>query len=184
MCATCGCSGRARLRLVRDGEVAGDLAERHGHDHEFHHEHDYEPVTGAWEGEEEEEEEERPHDHARHRTVLLQQKVLAKNDAIAANNRAWLRDRNILAVNLMSSPGAGKTTLLERTAADLAGQVAISVIEGDQETELDAERMRRAGCQVIQVNTGTGCHLDAAMVSRSLVTLEPPAGSVVVIENV
>jgi len=184
MCATCGCSGRARLRLVRDGEVAGDLAERHGHDHEFHHEHDYEPVTGAWEGEEEEEEEERPHDHARHRTVLLQQKVLAKNDAIAANNRAWLRDRGVLAVNLMSSPGAGKTTLLERTAGDLAGDPRISVIEGDQETALDASRISATGVSVVQINTGVGCHLDAAMVERALYTLDPLPGSVVMIENV
>ena len=117
------------------------------------------------------------------RTVVLQQKVLARNDALAQQNRDWLRARNVLAVNLMSSPGAGKTTLLERTAAGLAG-VAISVIEGDQETALDAGRMRRAGCRVVQINTGTGCHLDAAMVGQALTALDPPGGSVVVIENV
>jgi len=110
--------------------------------------------------------------------------MLARNDALAQQNRDWLQTRGVRAVNLMSSPGAGKTTLLERTATDLAGQLVISVIEGDQETALDAGRMRRAGCRVVQVNTGTGCHLDAAMVGRALDALDPPAGSVVVIENV
>jgi hydrogenase nickel incorporation protein HypB len=153
MCATCGCDGDFRL-LVPDGTLPAP----HHHDHDHSHGDD-----GG-------------------RTVVLQEKILAKNEAIASQNRDWLQARGILAVNLMSSPGAGKTTLLERTAADLAGQV--SVIEGDQETALDADRMRRAGCRVVQINTGTGCHLDAAMVRRALDALDPPAGSLVVIENV
>jgi len=103
---------------------------------------------------------------------------------LARQNRDWLRDRHILALNLMSSPGAGKTTLLERTARDLAAELVIGVIEGDQETALDADRMRAAGCRVVQVNTGTGCHLDAVMVRAALTALDPPDGSVVVIENV
>jgi hydrogenase nickel incorporation protein HypB len=118
------------------------------------------------------------------RTIVLQQKVLAKNDRIAARNRDWLRARGILAINLMSSPGAGKTTLLERTAAELGQRLVISVIEGDQETALDAGRIKAAGCRVVQVNTGAGCHLDAAMVARALPALDPPIGSVVIIENV
>ena len=118
------------------------------------------------------------------RTVELQQKVLAKNDELADSNRRWLRDRGILAVNLMSSPGAGKTTLLERTTKDLGGTVAISVIEGDQETAIDAKRIQAAGSPVVQINTGAGCHLDAAMVAEGLRGLDPPSGSVVVIENV
>ncbi|HEY2508774.1 MAG TPA: hydrogenase nickel incorporation protein HypB [Streptosporangiaceae bacterium] len=118
------------------------------------------------------------------RTIELQQKVLAKNDSIAAANRRWLRAHDVAAVNLMSSPGAGKTTLLERTARDLAGQLAISVIEGDQETTLDADRITSAGSAVIQINTGAGCHLDAGMVARGLDALAPPAGSMVMIENV
>ena len=116
--------------------------------------------------------------------MLLQQKVLAKNDALAQRNREWLRDRGILAINLMSSPGAGKTTLLERTAAELAGRVSISVIEGDQETALDARRISSAGCKVVQINTGVGCHLDAEMLADGLRALEPRTGSIVVIENV
>ncbi len=107
---------------------------------------------------------------------MLQQKVLEKNDRLAERNRQWLRDRGILAVNLMSSPGAGKTTLLERTARDLGGELTISVIEGDQETSLDAGRIEAAGCRVVQINTGTGCHLDAEMMAAGLRVLDPPPG--------
>jgi len=118
------------------------------------------------------------------RTVILQQKVLAKNDELAQRSREWLRSRGVLAVNLMSSPGAGKTTLLERTARELAGKLSLSVIEGDQETELDGRRIQAAGAAVVQINTGAGCHLDAAMVAEGLRALDPPTGSIVVIENV
>jgi hydrogenase nickel incorporation protein HypB len=118
------------------------------------------------------------------RTVELQQKVLAKNDQLADGNRQWLRERGILAVNLMSSPGAGKTTLLERTSKAVAGNMSISVIEGDQESALDANRIQAAGSRVVQINTGVGCHLDASMVARGLRSLDPPGGSIVVIENV
>jgi len=128
---------------------------------------------------------EHDHGHDHGHTVVLQQRVLAKNDRLAKANRDWLAQRGILAVNLMSSPGAGKTTLLERTVRDLAGDVAISVVEGDQAGALDADRIRAAGCHgVVQINTGTGCHLDAAMVADGLRALDPPPGAVVVIENV
>jgi hydrogenase nickel incorporation protein HypB len=155
MCGTCGCSGRPRLRLVTGGHD-------HGPGHEHGHEHGHEA-----------------------RTVTLQQKVLAKNDMIARDVRERLSGLGVLAVNLMSSPGAGKTTLLERTLRDLAGQVVFSVIEGDQATALDSERVSRAaGRMVVQVNTGTGCHLDASVVDQALGSLRPPPGSVLVIENV
>jgi hydrogenase nickel incorporation protein HypB len=124
------------------------------------------------------------HDHDHGHTVTLQQKILAKNDDLAQRNREWLRARGVLAINLMSSPGSGKTTLLERTGRELAGKLALSVVEGDQETALDADRIRTAGCEVVQINTGAGCHLDAAMVAGALRTLDPAPGSVVVIENV
>ena len=127
-----------------------------------------------------------PHEHGHQHgaEITLEQKILAKNDDLAGQNRAWLRERGILAVNLMSSPGSGKTTLLERSGRDLAGRLALAVIEGDQETDLDADRIRAAGSQVVQINTGAGCHLDAAMVGGALRTLDPAPGSVVVIENV
>ena len=95
-----------------------------------------------------------------------------------------LAGREVLALNLVSSPGSGKTTLLERTLLDLQGELAISVIEGDQETLNDAERIRATGCKAVQINTGAGCHLDADMLARGLQQLDPPRGSVVMIENV
>jgi hydrogenase nickel incorporation protein HypB len=116
------------------------------------------------------------------RLVVLEQKVLARNDHLAEHNRAWLAERDVVAVNLMSSPGSGKTTLLERTIRELGG--AVSVVEGDQETEFDADRIRATGAPVVQVNTGAGCHLDADMVARALGKLDPPRGSLVFVENV
>jgi hydrogenase nickel incorporation protein HypB len=121
------------------------------------------------------------HDHGT--TVLLEQNVLAHNDQHAERNRKWLTDRNITAVNLMSSPGSGKTTLLERTIRELDGP-PVSVVEGDQETAFDADRIRATGRPVVQLNTGSGCHLDADMLAGALRTLDPPAGSVVFVENV
>lgn len=116
--------------------------------------------------------------------VELETRILAKNDALAAKNRAWFAGREILALNLVSSPGAGKTTLLERTIRDLKTELKLYVIEGDQATANDGERIRAAGAPAVQVNTGTGCHLEADMVARGLSELKPVAGSVVMIENV
>jgi hydrogenase nickel incorporation protein HypB len=114
--------------------------------------------------------------------MTLEARVLAKNDALAHDNRHWLTERAIRAFNLMSSPGAGKTTLLERTLRALSRPLA--VIEGDQETERDAERLRAAGAHAVQINTGAGCHLDAGMVKGALDKLAPPPKSIVFIENV
>jgi len=114
--------------------------------------------------------------------VALEQDLLAKNDTAARDNRAWLRERGVLAVNVLSSPGSGKTTLLERTVREVA--VPVSVLEGDQATALDADRIRAAGAEAFQVNTGSGCHLDADMVRRGLSALDPPRGAVLFVENV
>jgi hydrogenase nickel incorporation protein HypB len=116
--------------------------------------------------------------------VELEARILAKNDALAARNRAWLAGREILALNLVSSPGAGKTTLLEKTIRDLQSELHLSVVEGDQASAQDGERIRAAGAAVVQVNTGTGCHLEADMVAQGLGALKPIPGSVVLIENV
>ena len=116
--------------------------------------------------------------------VTLEQDILAKNQLLAERNRGWLAGREVLALNLVSSPGSGKTSLLERTLRDLQGQLAINVIEGDQATANDAERIRATGCKAIQINTGTGCHLEADMLAQGLQQLDPPRGSVVMIENV
>ena len=122
--------------------------------------------------------------HAPASLMEIETRVLAKNDALAERNRAWLAERGILAVNLMSAPGAGKTTLLERTIREMTDARSLFVVEGDQATTNDAERIRAAGAPVVQVNTGTGCHLDAEMVASGLRELDPARGSIVVIENV
>lgn len=118
------------------------------------------------------------------RTIVLEQNVLARNDRSAEATRHRLAARNVLALNLMSAPGAGKTTLLERTILDLGSTAPMVVIEGDQATTRDADRIRAAGGRAVQINTGRGCHLDAEMVALALDELEPAAGSIVLIENV
>jgi hydrogenase nickel incorporation protein HypB len=164
MCATCGCGD--------DGAVITVAGEDHDHPHDHDHDHDHD----------------HHHDHDGGRThtttVSLEQKVLEKNDLLAEQNRQWLAERGVLALNVTSSPGAGKTTLLERTIREMAADRPVAVIEGDQETLLDAERIRAAGARAVQVNTGAGCHLDADMVHRALHALGPETGSLLFIENV
>ena len=116
--------------------------------------------------------------------MALEAAILGKNDAIAARNRGWFEGREVLALNFVSSPGSGKTALLEATIKALKGQVAISVIEGDQMTTNDANRIRAAGAPAIQVNTGAGCHLEADMVAQAARALNPAPGSLLLIENV
>lgn len=122
--------------------------------------------------------------HGGTRSVVLEERVLARNDRLAEANRRLLAARDVVAVNLMSSPGSGKTTLLERTIRELPGGLPVAVVEGDQETELDAERIGATGAAVVQINTGQGCHLDAAMLRRGLDALAPPPGALVLVENV
>ncbi|HTQ34143.1 MAG TPA: hydrogenase nickel incorporation protein HypB [Stellaceae bacterium] len=181
MCATCGCEGDGKTMLFnlqtrQSGEIAS-VADTHAHEHvhadgtwhshprDHAHDHDHYPVRPSGE-------------------IDIQARVLAKNDALAAQNRAWFAGREILALNLVSAPGAGKTTLLERTIAAMVGDTPLFVIEGDQATSNDGERIRAAGAPAVQVNTGSGCHLDAEMVRRGLAELRPPPGAVVLIENV
>ncbi|GIG59951.1 hydrogenase accessory protein HypB [Longispora fulva] len=179
MCATCGCDedSRSTVTDLDSGRVVTRPGPGHAPDHSHGHDHDHDH--------------EADHGHGAAgpartatRVVTLEQSVLAKNDLLAGRNRDWLAARFILALNVMSSPGSGKTTLLERTVRDLRAEVPVSVVEGDQETLLDAERIRATGCRVVQINTGSGCHLDAEMLGRGLATLDPPVGSLVLIENV
>lgn len=167
MCDRCGCDEGARPRLtdIASGRVTdldpGGAAPDHGHDHDHDHAHPGEVER-----------------------VPVERALLGRNDDLAAENRAWLAERGVLLVNLISSPGAGKTTLLERTLRDLAAERPLAVIEGDQETSRDAERLRASGAPVVQINTGAGCHLDAAMVRRGLEALDPARGALVFVENV
>ena len=118
------------------------------------------------------------------RLVQIERDILSKNDAIAQRNRGWLAQNGIFALNLVSSPGSGKTTLLVRTITRLAGRLPVAVIEGDQQTSADADRIRATGAPAIQINTGKGCHLDAAMVETALERLAPAPDSVLMVENV
>ena len=180
MCTTCGCSegAKATVTNLATGEkiliadhhhlhVHGNDHHHHDHDHDRDHDHEH-----------------HVHEHGTPATVTLEQAVLQKNDALAVRNRAWFEGREILALNLVSSPGAGKTTLLERTIRDLKDRHAFFVIEGDQATTHDGERIHAAGAPVVQINTGSGCHLDADMVAGGVGELKPAVGSVVMIENV
>ena len=116
--------------------------------------------------------------------VRIEQDILGYNDRLASANRAWLAERGIFTLNLVSSPGSGKTTLLCRTIRALADECPVVVVEGDQQTEFDAERIRASGARALQINTGKGCHLDAEMVGRALPMLAPADDSLLLIENV
>ena len=207
MCATCGCEGDAKttmLNLQTGAETAisgghdphehvhadgtrhshvHDHADAHSHENETrHHGHDH-----SDDGHHHDHAEPHVHDHAHApagEVHAIERRILAKNDALASKIRAWLAGREILAVNLVSSPGSGKTTLLERTIPGLTDEVPLFVIEGDQASSNDGKRIRSAGAPVVQINTGTGCHLDAEMIARGLSELKPGPGSIVFIENV
>ena len=180
MCTVCGCGPAAATGAA--------TLENHPHAHHVHtshrdsagHQHD-EQAIGAAAG---------PLGavHApgmsRSRTIQVERDILAENNRYAAENRNFFAAGRILGLNLMSSPGSGKTTLLVRTIQDLQQNVSIAVIEGDQQTSFDADRIRAAGAASVQINTGRNCHLDAHMVSHALERLNPEPGSVVFIENV
>jgi hydrogenase nickel incorporation protein HypB len=185
MCTTCGCGDEANTRVSALQEPGVTLLPVHAHEHEHEHPHSHEHAHSHDDGDghQHSHDHEHPHTH-RPETIPLEQNLLAKNDLLAARNRGWLEGRGIRAFNVMSSPGAGKTTLLVRTLTDLGDSLRAGVIEGDQETSLDADRIRAVGRPVIQINTGAGCHLDADMLRRGLDALDPETGSTVFIENV
>ncbi len=185
MCGTCGCTDPANAVTVTDpdsGETAllrqgAKTAQAEGH----HHHHD----QGRHHDRDHGHDHDVPHVHGPNGEVIsLEQAVLAKNDEIALRNRGWFEARGVLALNLVSSPGAGKTTLLERSIRELKERVEIAVVEGDQMTATDAERIRAAGARAIQINTGAGCHLEADMVAEAARKLDPQPGSILMIENV
>lgn len=116
--------------------------------------------------------------------IRLEQQILGENNRLAERNRGYFEAKNIVALNLVSSPGSGKTSLLERTLRELGAEIPCSVIEGDQQTTNDADRIAATGVPVVQINTGKGCHLDADMINRALKALKPSDESLLFIENV
>ncbi|MEW5889050.1 MAG: hydrogenase nickel incorporation protein HypB [Pseudomonadota bacterium] len=182
MCTVCGC-----------GE--GETSIEGGH---HHHQHPYRPRVSPAHRHTAEKSGDKDRDlhfgtgpagaHApgmsQSRMVQIEQDILAKNDAYAAANRRRFAQQGIFCINLVSSPGSGKTTLLVHTIERLKGRFPLAVIEGDQQTSMDAERIRATGVPALQVNTGKGCHLDAHMVGHAAERLAPAAGSALLIENV
>lgn len=184
MCTVCGC-GEGELQIEGHGH-SHSHASNHGHDQDEGHHHAHPHPDHS----------ETNHDYgqgpahahvpgmSQSRMVQIERDILSKNDAYAAENRNFFSTHAILALNLVSSPGSGKTTLLTRSIADLQRELSITVIEGDQQTTNDADRIRATGVRAVQINTGKGCHLDGHMVGHALQTLQPAAGSLLFIENV
>jgi hydrogenase nickel incorporation protein HypB len=212
MCTTCGCrSGETRIEGGADASShehvhADGTVHRHDHGHEhFPHTHhdgtvndehvhvlaDGSVVQHRHAGDDVDELHYGlgpAHAHApglsQSRMVQIEQDILSKNDRHARFNREFLAERGILGLNVVSSPGSGKTTLLAATVQRLQPALAVTVIEGDQQTTHDADRIRAAGARALQINTGKGCHLDASMIERALERLQPADDSVLIIENV
>jgi hydrogenase nickel incorporation protein HypB len=182
MCTVCGC-GEGETTVENPAHAHSHHEHEHSHDHGAEHSHEHGHVH---------------HGHhyglgparahapglSQARMVKIEQDILGKNNQYAAANRRYFAEHGILALNLVSSPGSGKTTLLTTTVEALKDEIPLSVIEGDQQTNLDAERIRATGVPSLQINTGKGCHLDGHMVGHALASLKPLDGSVLFIENV
>ncbi|MET0084339.1 MAG: hydrogenase nickel incorporation protein HypB [Sedimenticola sp.] len=190
MCTVCGCGeGETRIEGHDHDHDHDHEHDHHHHDHEHHHGHDHDHHHHHHHGE-------HTHDYgqgparahapglSQTKMVQIEQDILGKNNEYADANRRYFSDHGIHTLNLVSSPGSGKTTLLTRTLTDLKDELALSVIEGDQQTANDADRIRETGVRALQINTGKGCHLDGHMVGHALETLKPEEGGVLFIENV
>ena len=145
MCTTCGCG--------HTHDHHHDHDHQHGHDHPHDHPHDDVKPRRAHDA-----------DFGADRAIAVEEDILARNDEVARRNRAYFKAHGIFALNFVSSPGAGKTEFLAATIRKLGGRAKLAVIEGDQQTENDAERIRATGAKALQIQTGEGCHLDASMI--------------------
>ena len=164
MCSTCGCENSNDVLIMKPGDKP---VHHHHHDHEHHgHHHDHE------------------HGHHHGDVIELEKDILTVNNMLAERNRGYFEAKNITAINLVSSPGSGKTSLLEKTLTDLKKKFSFYVIEGDQRTMNDAERIDKTEIPVVQINTGQGCHLDSNMINKAVKQLNPVDNSVIFIENV
>lgn len=172
MCENCGCGEEGGYTIVNPSDHShehGNANHIHTHDHSHPHTHDHDSSHD--------------HTHEDSKRIRIETDVLQQNNLLAQRNRGYFEAKNITCLNLVSSPGSGKTTLLERTIREIKNR-NVYVIEGDQQTSLDAERIQRTGVPVLQVNTGTGCHLDAQMINHAIKNLNPENNSLVLIENV
>jgi hydrogenase nickel incorporation protein HypB len=166
MCTVCGCGS--------EGEThAHDQSHDHAHDHSHGHHHYGHGGAGL-----------NVVGFSQNKLIEIEKNILSKNDGYAESNRHWLNQHGMAALNLVSSPGAGKTTLLVETLLRIKNDFSVGVIEGDQETANDADRIKETGVAAIQINTGKGCHLDAHMVGHAIQALPLNRDGVVFIENV
>ena len=183
MCGTCGCGGP-------DGQISIQKPGADSHDHNHHHDHSHDEHAHQHAHHEHNHDHSHAHSHdhthlAVNKTVIeVQQDILQHNDLMAARNRGYFEAKELYVINLVSSPGSGKTSILERTLADLKNQLDFAVIEGDQQTLQDANRIDALHVPVIQINTGKGCHLESDMVYDAVKQLAPKDGSILMIENV
>ncbi|KPL12735.1 MAG: hydrogenase nickel incorporation protein HypB [Bacteroides sp. SM1_62] len=180
MCDSCGCGQPGKEpTILKPGEESHhhththegvEHSHEHHHGHGNHHDHDHDHIHD--------------HGHSHERKLEIEQDVLSRNNLLAERNRGYFEAKKVLALNLVSSPGSGKTSLLERTIREQGENLSFFIIEGDQQTMNDANRIKEAGAPVVQVNTGEGCHLDADMVNKAVKKLEVEEGAVLMIENV
>jgi hydrogenase nickel incorporation protein HypB len=207
MCATCGCGqseprvetlhrehahhhAHEHMHTHADGTTHSHSHSREGeneheHEHAHAHEHVHTHADGTTHSHPHNHGGEHAHAHApQARVISIERDILARNDAVAAVNRRGLQAAKTLALNLVSSPGAGKTALLVETLQRIGSRFPVAVIEGDQETTADADRIRATGAPAVQINTGKGCHLDAELVRTALDRLGMPKHGVLFIENV
>jgi len=169
MCDTCGCGNPDEFKIHDHNHSHDHDHHGHHHDHDHdHHGHDHE----------------HHHDHSTKKVISLNMDILSENNRLAERNRGWFEGKKVVALNMVSSPGSGKTTILEKTIGSLASTNKIFVIEGDQQTTRDADRIEKSGAPAIQINTGSGCHLDAKMIHLALKKLDVSDRSILFIENV
>ena len=184
MCGTCGCgSPDGHISIQKPGVVPHDHQHHHDHSHgehthqHAHHEHSHHDHGHSHTHD-------HTHDPVKKTVIEVQQNILQHNDLMAARNRGYFEAKNLFVMNLVSSPGSGKTSILEKTLKDLKKEISFAVIEGDQQTMQDANRIDALDIPVIQINTGKGCHLESDMVYDAVKQLDPKADSILMIENV
>lgn len=186
MCGTCGCGTENNGPIIsKPGEKNHSHGNQHhgDHLHDEHHHHDGHSHAHEEHHHHDNHSHSHEHDH-KHKVLEIEQDILQNNQLLAARNRGYFEAKNIFALNLVSSPGSGKTTLLERTLADLKAEIPFYVVEGDQQTLNDANRIAALDVPVIQINTGKGCHLESDVVYDAVKKLNVKDNSVLMIENV
>lgn len=179
MCETCGC-GNSEGFKIHDPHHTPNHENDHFHEHDHEHDHSGFHSHDHSHGNDQH----HSHEHSHQKVINLNLDILSANNITAGMNRRFFEGRKVLCLNMVSSPGSGKTTILEKTISNLIASRKIYVIEGDQQTFLDANRIEKAGAPAIQINTGSGCHLDANMIDSALRKMDVESNSILFIENV